>query len=74
MTSPLGSLGVFLLLLACAGLWYGARTVRQTKAAPRWALALDRHRAIAVLLLAAAVITLVGFGIAALLAPWLASA
>lgn len=68
MQSPLLSLVVFLLLTTCAGLWYAARAVRRNQRAPAWAGALDRHRAIVMLLLGGAVLGLVGLGVVAIVA------
>lgn len=72
MTGALGTLGLFALLALCAGLWHVARGVRQSKNAPPWATALDRHRPLVVLLLGAAVISLVGLGVMAVLSLLLA--
>lgn len=68
LSAGLGPLVVFLLLATCAGLWYAARALRQTRGAPKWAGALDRYRGLALMLLGLAVLSLVGFGISAIVA------
>lgn len=59
---------VFLLLTTCAGLWYAARGVRRHQGPPKWAGALDRYRTLVMVLLGAAVLSLVGLGIFAIVA------
>lgn len=71
MDSPWALAVVLVLLIACAGLWYGARAVRQGRQAPAWAGAVDRHRVLAVGLLVLAVGALLFFGISVVLGPFL---
>lgn len=74
MQSAYAPLLIFVLLMACWGLWYGGRAVRKGRGAPAWASKVDRYRALVVLLLGLAVVALFGFGAFAVLAPLLPNA